>query len=288
MKKKLISTCILLLLVVGFFLFRVTHRDLLAVFVYRPLLLTDEQINYMRAHPNETPIRLTGKELYMKNVNLVVRIKNEGEIYTGGPLYLRVEGINKWHEVEVDEIAPKDSKTGESLRDYIIPIGVQNFSQSDKPIDIEMNSYKMWRSNYSGAGEKYKENDHKPHFFANIKYEYYLLSDEQIDYLKSHPGQQPRLLLAKDLYMKNINIAVRITNENGATARILPFYCRIEDTKNWYKIDVVETASEDAKKFASFFIVPVGIQNFSQGDKPLQIETDFRCINKILNSIATD
>lgn len=284
MKKKLIWICILLLPVIGFFGYRVTHRDLLMAFVYRPLLLTDEQVSYMRMHPNTTPVSLTGKELYMKNVNLVVRIKNEGEIYTGGPLYLRIEGTNKWHEVEVDEIVPKGSRTGESSRDYIIPIGVQNFSQSDKPINIEVNICKMWRANHPGAGEKYKENDHKPRFLSNIKYEYYLLSDEQVDYLKSHPDRQPPSLSARDLYMKNINIAVRIINENGATTRSLPFYCRVEGTKNWYKIDVAETASEDVKKFANFFIVPVGIQNFSQGDKPLLIETDFRSINKLLDS----
>jgi hypothetical protein len=284
MKKKLIWICILLLPVIGFFGYRFTHRDLLDAVVYRPLLLTDEQIDYMRTHPNEALVRLTGKELYMKNVNLVMRIKNEGEIYTGGPLYLRIEGTNKWHEIEVDEIAPKGSKTGESSRDYIIPIGAQNFSQSDQPVNIEVNIYKMWRANHHGAGEKYKENDHEPRFLSNIKYEYYLLSDEQVGCLKSHPDRQPLSLPARDLYMKNINIAVRITNENGATARSLPFYCRVEGTKNWYKIDVAETASEDAKNSASFFIVPVGIQNFSQGDKPLLIETDFRSINKLLNS----
>ncbi len=284
MKKIVWIGVLLVLLVIGFFGYQLTHRDLLVAFVYRPLLLTDEQIDYMRTHPNEAPVRLTGKELYMKNVNLVMRIKNEGEIYTGGPLYLRIEGTNKWHEIEVDEIAPKGSKTGESSRDYIIPVGVQNFSQSDQPINVEVNIYKMWRANHPEAEEEHKENNHEPRFLPNIKYEYYLLSDEQVGYLKSHPDRQPFSLPARDLYMKNINIAVRITNENGAAASSLPFYCRIEGTKNWYKIDVAETAAEGAKKSASFFIVPVGIQNFSQGEKPLFIETDFRSINKLLNS----
>ena len=221
MRKKLIWLGLLLVAVIGFFGYRLMHRDLLMAFVYRPLLLTDEQVNYMRVHPNETPVHLTGKELYMKNVNLVVQIKNEGEVYTGGPLYLKIEGTDKWHEVEVDEIVPKGSKTGESSRNYIIPIGVQNFSQSDKPVNIEVNIYKMWRANHTGAGKKYKKDDHEPRFLPNIKYEYYLLSDEQVDSLKSHPDIQPLSLPARNLYMKNINIAVRITNENGRNKKLV-------------------------------------------------------------------
>jgi len=282
MKKKLIWIGIFLLLVIGFLGYRCTHRDLLVSFIYRPLLLTDEQVDYMRTHPNETPTRLTGKELYMKPVNLVLRIQNDGEIYTGGPLYLRINGINKWHEIEVDEIAPKNSKTGESSKDFVIPIGMQNFSQSDKPVDIEVNIYKMWRANYSGAGAKYQNNDHQPRFLPEVKYDYYLLSDEQVDYLKANPSQPPVSLPARDLYMKNMNIAVRITNTNGAASSV-PFYCRVEGTKNWYKIDVIETAPENANKVESFHILPVGIQNFSQSDKPLHIETDFRRINKLMN-----
>lgn len=283
MKKWLIWICILLLLVIGFLGYQFTHRGLLVAFKYHPLLLTDEQVDYMRAHPNEAPVRLTGKETYLKHVNLVLRIQNDGEIYTGGPVYLRIEGTSEWHEIEVDEIAPKGSKTGESSRDYIIPIGVQNFSQSDQPIPVDMNIYKMWEANYAHAGEKYKENDHKPRFLPSIAHEYYLLSDEQVDDLKSHRNPQLLSLPAKDLYMKNINIVVRIMFEGGATKDV-PFYCRIEGTKKWYKIDATETTSKDAKESTLFVIVPVGVQNFSQSDEPLRIETDFCSINKLMNS----
>src|ERR1700722_11440275 len=109
--KKIVWICLLLVLsIVAFLGYQFTHRDLLVAFTYRPLVLTDQQIDYMRIHPNETPIRLSGKETYLKHVNLVMKIQNEGEIYTGGPLYLKIEGANEWHEIEVEEIAPKNSK----------------------------------------------------------------------------------------------------------------------------------------------------------------------------------
>src|ERR1700722_17238135 len=134
MKKKLIWICILLLPVIGFFGYRLMHPSLHMHFVYRSVLLTDEQTNYVRTHPNEMLMGLTGKETYMKHVNLVLQIRNEGEIYTGGVLRLRVEGSENWREIQISEVAPKNSKDGMSLQKYVIPLGVQNFSQSDKPI----------------------------------------------------------------------------------------------------------------------------------------------------------
>ena len=144
-------------------------------FVYRSMLITNEQVDYMRAYPKEDPICLAAKDLFLKPVNVVVQIKNEGEIYTGGPLLYRVDGTNGWHEIEVAEIAPKDSETGSSLREYVIPLGIQNFSQSDKPSYVDVDVFKMWVANRSGGHLE------KRYFRPNFKYEYYLRSDKQIE-----------------------------------------------------------------------------------------------------------
>ena len=175
MKKIVWIGLLLALPVVGFFGYWLMHPGLHMHFVYRPLLLTDEQIDHMKTHPNEELLSLTGKELYMKHVSLVLRIQNKGEVYTGGPLLLRVEGTEGWLEVQVSEIAPKNSKNGMSSQEYVLPLGTQNFSQSDKPIHIDVDVYKMWVANCSGGCPK------KQYFRPNFKYEYYLYSDEKIE-----------------------------------------------------------------------------------------------------------
>ncbi len=174
--KKIVWIGVLLALpVIGFFGYRLMHPSLHMHFVYRPVLLTDEQTDYMRTHPNETPMGLTGKETYMKHVNLVLQIRNEGEIYTGGVLRLHVEGSEDWREIQVSEVAPKNSKDGMSLQEYMIPLGIQNFSQSDKPIHVDIDVFNMWVAERSGGRPKSR------YFRPNFRCEYYLRSDAQIE-----------------------------------------------------------------------------------------------------------
>jgi len=61
MKKIVWIGVFLVLPVIGFFGYRLMHPSLHMHFIYRPVLLTDEQTDYMRTHPNETLIGLTGK-----------------------------------------------------------------------------------------------------------------------------------------------------------------------------------------------------------------------------------
>ncbi len=176
--KKIIWICLLLAVpVVGFFGYRLTHPILHMHFVFRPTLLMDEQVDYVRAHPDEAPLCLTGRELYMKHVNFVLQIQNEGEIYTAGSLFLRAEGTEEWHEIWVSELAPKNSKNGMSSQEYIIPLGIQDFSQSDQPIHIDVDAYKMRISNHPGSC--FKKRRFAPHF----RYECYLHADRQTEHV---------------------------------------------------------------------------------------------------------
>ena len=175
MKNILAWICVLLLSVIGFVGYRYMHPSLRMHFVYRSALLTNEQVDYMRAHPDEEPVCLAAKDLFLKPVNIVVQIINEGEIYTGGPLYCRIEGENDWHEIDVDEIAPRGSKAGSSSKKYVIPLGIQSVSQGEKPVYVDIDVFKMWVANRPG------NHSGKQYFRPNFKYEYYLRSDKQIE-----------------------------------------------------------------------------------------------------------
>jgi len=143
MSKKWIWILVLLLVAIGGCVaYRIKHRDLIMYFIYNSYLISDEQASHIKNHPDEEPVRLPAKDLYMKNVNVVIRIKNEGEIYTKGPLFWRIDE-GEVHKIHIEEISPKNSKEGVSSRTYIIPFGIQDFSQSDKPIYIQMGTTKM-------------------------------------------------------------------------------------------------------------------------------------------------
>jgi len=143
MKKKWIWILVLFLVAIGGFVaYRIKHRDLFMHFVYEPFLLSDEQVDYMNNHPNEALAPLPAKDLYMKHVNVVIRVRNKGEIYTKGPLYWRI-GEGKWQKIDVEEISPMNSKDGVSSRTYVIPYGIQNFSQSEKSVYIQTEIMKM-------------------------------------------------------------------------------------------------------------------------------------------------
>ncbi len=51
---------------------------------------------------------------------------------------------------------------------YVIPLGVQNFSQSDKPIHINIDVFNMWVAERSGGRPKSR------YFRPNFRCEYYL------------------------------------------------------------------------------------------------------------------
>lgn len=175
MKKIIGFGLFLVLLLVGFFGYRLILPSRHMHFIYHSRLLSDQQLDHMRMHPHEEPLSLTGKELYMQHVNLILRIQNEGDIYTGGSLLVKVEGTEVWHEIQVSEIAPKNSRNAKSFHEYVLPLGVQNFSRRDKPIHIDVDVHKMWVASHSGGPPKTQ------YFRPNFKYEYYLHSNEKIE-----------------------------------------------------------------------------------------------------------
>jgi hypothetical protein len=86
-------------------------------------LLTDEQVAEMLSHPNEEIQQPSSKDLWMKNVNVVFRIRNVTRgIAIGRLAWTMPKRMTYWNIVDVHEIAVpgKDPK----YSDVIIPAGI--------------------------------------------------------------------------------------------------------------------------------------------------------------------
>ena len=95
-------------------------------------LLTDEQIIYMLSHPDEEVKQPNKKDLYLKNVSAVFRIRN---IYNGvaeGRLLWTMPGWG-WSAVDVIQVqVPRKKK---KYGDVIIALGVQITDRDETPPD---------------------------------------------------------------------------------------------------------------------------------------------------------
>ncbi len=117
-----------------FFLFRWIYSDInyarnIEVLSY---ILTDEQVCYLVCHPEEEINQLNQKELFLKEVNLVLRIRNLYSGFVKGRLSWSRPG-EEWNTVDVKDIPiPGNSK---KFGDIIIALGVRIVGKDDMPPD---------------------------------------------------------------------------------------------------------------------------------------------------------
>jgi hypothetical protein len=82
------------------------HANKIKILTY---LLTDEQVCTMLSHPNEEILQPNSKELCMKELNVVLRIKNTTGEIAWGTLSWRMPD-RYWSKVDVKEMGVGGSK----------------------------------------------------------------------------------------------------------------------------------------------------------------------------------
>ena len=95
-------------------------------------LLTDEQLINLLSQPKQDVKQPSQNELYNKNINLVLRIKNHGQGVVWGTLAWKI-GEGGWGNVEVDDMPPIRVSYAKTFNDFIIPVGNIIFFDKDIP-----------------------------------------------------------------------------------------------------------------------------------------------------------
>jgi hypothetical protein len=133
-----------------FFLNRWVSWALYGNFEYRkeieikPYLLNDEQVIQMLTHPQQEIIQPPQKDLYLKNVNLVLRASNHGDSVAWGVLGYRVFENGDWIRLEVD-IPSSQREVNKQVYDYVIPVGVVvPFNNNNLPEHIQYKWFSLY------------------------------------------------------------------------------------------------------------------------------------------------
>lgn len=120
-----------------------SHAKNIEVLTY---LLTDEQVSYMLAHPDEEVTQPSTKELSGKYVNVVIRLRNKTGGIAYGKLAWKMYGIH-WNEVDVGDIPVPGEK--EKYGDVIISMGVVIIERGDDsapdPIKVKWEKLYVYR-----------------------------------------------------------------------------------------------------------------------------------------------
>ena len=98
----------------------------------KPYLLNDEQVIHLLANPQQEIQQPPQKDLYLKNVNLVLRISNHGGASAWGILAYRIYEDGKWFRLEID-ISSSKREINKKMYDYVIPVGIAVPFDNDKP-----------------------------------------------------------------------------------------------------------------------------------------------------------
>ena len=98
----------------------------------KPYLLNDEEVIQLLMHPEQEIQQPPQKDLFLKNVNMVLRISNQGGAVADGTLAYRIYEDGHWFKLDV-VISPSDRKNSKQVYDYVIPLGVAVFFENDKP-----------------------------------------------------------------------------------------------------------------------------------------------------------
>jgi hypothetical protein len=99
----------------------------------KPYLLNDQQVIQLLIHPQDEIQQPPQKDLYLKNVNVVLRIVNHGGVHSWGTLAYSIDGGTNWFEIDLKSIPPPDSALNKQVYDYVIPIGVAVLFDNDNP-----------------------------------------------------------------------------------------------------------------------------------------------------------
>ncbi len=91
-------------------------------------LLTDEELAWFLSHQDEEIKQPSQKDLYNKNINLLLRIKNHKGAAAWGSLAWKT-GYHSWQILQVGGLSGYDKK----FADFVIPIGIQPVLNSDEP-----------------------------------------------------------------------------------------------------------------------------------------------------------
>ena len=109
-----------------------------------PYLLNDEQAAQLLMYPEQEIQQPPQKDLYLRNVNLVLRISNHGRTGPWGTLAYSIDEGAHWFKIDIKDIPPSNSK--KQLYNYVIPIGiVVFFNNNELPENIQW----KWLSLYT-------------------------------------------------------------------------------------------------------------------------------------------
>ncbi|MGE5195705.1 MAG: hypothetical protein ACM3JI_00045, partial [Anaerolineae bacterium] len=95
-------------------------------------LLNDEQVIQLLAHPQQDIQQPPQKDLFLKNVNMVLRISNHGGAGAWGTLAYRIHKDGHWFKIDLD-IPSSKREINKQVYDYVIPIGIAVAFDNDKP-----------------------------------------------------------------------------------------------------------------------------------------------------------
>ena len=110
----------------------------------KPYLLNDEQAAQLLLRPEQEIQQPPQRDLYLKNVNLVLRISNQGGTGPWGTLAYSIDGGAHWFKIDIKEIPPSNSK--KQTYDYVIPLGtVVLLNNNERPENIRW----KWLSLYT-------------------------------------------------------------------------------------------------------------------------------------------
>ena len=108
-------------------------------------ILTDDQVSYMFAHPNEAIQQPTNRMLEDHSVNVVLRLKNRARRLTWGKLKWRM-CKREWHIVDVADIPRENDK--DKYAQIVIPIGNAIAHHNDElpdPVEVEWEQFYVYR-----------------------------------------------------------------------------------------------------------------------------------------------
>jgi hypothetical protein len=107
-------------------------------------LLTDEQVLESLQHPELEIQQPTQKELFLKNVNIVLRIKNHGHAPAWGTLAYTFNNVY-WSKIDI-RLDHTTGKENHPFCEYVIPMGIQiPFDNDELPRPIQV----KWISLYA-------------------------------------------------------------------------------------------------------------------------------------------
>ena len=105
----------------------------------------------------------------------------------------------------------------------------------------------------------------KPGYASNIEVKPYLLNNEQVLQSFLHPQEALQQPLEKELFLKNVNVVLRIANRGHAVAWGTLAYS--VDHVNWFKIDVILDPVKNDAPFCEY-VIPMGRRVFWDDELP--------------------